>query len=270
MKKEYLARMFDIEGAEKVDILTLEHAFNYVHRGEFDVVLMRVEAQESVDFWWERQSELGLNRPEYYTGSRNKEITSSKPQRALGSECNARPKRYFNSARGVNSGLRQTPYYTFFERELNVKTLECDQDLEMRIASQCEYPPSTGKHFSFTPHANSNAYAHAGNCWPVKENCLQTAAFLTVESTTNTAGFRIWDYLPESRGELDEFIAMHEKDEGRALAFLQQFKSLEINPQEGDLCIFNCRKMHGIPSGNTLRKTIGSFFIKEDGWRIFN
>ncbi|KAF7787227.1 hypothetical protein PRUB_a4404 [Pseudoalteromonas rubra] len=269
MKRKYIARMFDTAGAERVDILTLEDAFNDVHDGEFDVVLLRVEAQESVDFWWEKHAEQGIGDNTYQAGINTTGMRLGKLQKASDDEYEARSQLYFDSAKAVNFALRQTPYFTFFERELNARTLEVEQDLEMLIASRHEYPPSTEKHFSSAPHANSISYARASKFWPVKESYPQTAAFLTVQNATNCAGFTMWDYSPASLGEVDEFSALYDKDKDRALAFLGQYSSIEINPSEGDLCVFNCRKMHGIQTCNALRKTIGSFFIKEDGWRMF-
>ncbi|ALU41744.1 hypothetical protein [Pseudoalteromonas rubra] len=268
--KEFKARIYDFDGTAKTDSLSLEHAFNLVHGGEYDVILLQVESQEGVELWWGKHDDLAMNGHRYHTGIMTSGMTLGKLQRATNEEYQATSELYFNSANVVNAALKQTPYFEFFEQGLSAKTLEVEPGREMLIASQREYPPSTEKNFSFAPHADSISYARANDSWPIKTSYPQTAAFITVQNAANEAGFVMWDYLPSSRSELDEFIALYGKDEAQGMEFLAQFESMEINPEVGELCIFNCRKMHGIQTCDTLRKTIGSFFIKKDGWRIFD
>jgi hypothetical protein len=267
----YRSKLYNIGGSVQEIELGLEQAFNYVHSGEVDVVLSKVLSSELADSWWADHESLKMNDHEYHGGITTSGMTLGKLQRASEDEYPARFDEYFSSAITVNAGLKTTQYYHFFEKELGTQTLFLDSGEEMLIASQREYPPSNEEQFSFAPHSDSISFSRARVSWPIQEKYKQTASFITIKNATNDAGFVIWDYIPESRAELDKFYSIYNEDPDKGMAFLNRHLSMEIHPEEGELCIFNCRKMHGIQTCNTLRRTIGSFFIRKDnGWKIFD
>lgn len=266
----YNTKLFNLSGAYSERKLSLEEAFDLVHSNSVDVILLNVDTPEEIGYWWGDDSSLAMNHHKYYQGIVTSGMTLGKLQRATHDEYPETAEKYFNSAKIVNSALTKTHYYKFFEHGLNARPLETDNGDELLIASQREYPPSNELYFSFPPHADSISYARAGESWPIKEYHKQTAAFITIQNATNSAGFVMWDYVPESRNKLDEFIHLYNENNNEAIDFLNQHEHMEIKPEVGQLCIFNCRKMHAIQTCDSLRKTIGSFFIKKDSWRIFD
>ncbi|MEM9523100.1 MAG: hypothetical protein AAF982_03765 [Pseudomonadota bacterium] len=267
---EYPIQILSTDGRRETGSASVSDAFDRVHAGEIDVILMTVADPDEIASWWGTHEKLGMNGHKYHPGITTSGMTLGKLQRASEEEYPERSGEYFRSASVVNPQFQKTEYFRFFERELDVRPMVLNGSGQMLIGSQREYPAASEIDFSFAPHSDSIAFARAADSWPIKTVYTQTAAFVTINNAENNAGFVMWDYAPRSRAELDEFYAIYDADNANGLAFLDRNNSIEVHPAAGELCIFNCRKMHGIQRCSSLRRTIGSFFIQDDGWRIFD
>lgn len=267
----YQSKLHTLDGQVSEMELGLEQAFNMVHQGEVEIILAKIQSEKTVAHWWGEHESLRINDHEHHPGIATSGMTLGKLQRVDEEGYSDKAEEYFSLANIVNEGLRTTEYFKFFERELKIKPVSLDDGRELLIASQREYPPSEETHFSFAPHSDSIAFARAKKSWPISKKYRQTASFITVQNASNSAGFVMWDYAPKSRVELDEFYCLYDENNEKGLDFLNQYKKVEIHPLPGELCIFNCKNMHGVQTCNTLRRTIGSFFIqKNGGWQIFD
>jgi hypothetical protein len=267
---QYPVQTLNVDGGRDTDSLTISDAFDLVHAGKYDVIIATIASGSEIEPWWDEHENLGMNGHKHHPGITTSGMTLGKLQRASEAEYPAKSGEYFKSASIVNPPFQETEYYKFFERELGVTPISIDSGEQMLIGSQREYPKTSEAEFSFAPHCDSIAFARASESWPIKTIPTQTAAFVTVKNAENNAGFVMWDVAPKSRAELDEFYAIYDDDNANGIAFLDQNKSIEVHPTAGELCIFNCRKMHGIQRCSSTRRTIGSFFIQDDGWRIFD
>ncbi len=265
--KKYNAEILNFDGTNESTSLSISESLSYLESDKANVVLLDILSDTVAESWWQDKNFPDLNSHKFHTSLRATGITLGQLQRTEGCNFVKKMDQYFESSKNLNKGLKKTKFIEFLSQEANATTYKLNDEREFMLATKRSYPRYTGdKPFSFAPHCDVISFARDPELWPLEEPKKQYGVFLTIQGAVNESAFTLWDHKPASREELDKISKEYEKNHN--VGILNQSQSISVVTKPGQLCLFNSRALHAIDKCESERRTIGTFLINNNGWKI--
>lgn len=252
----------------KTDVsVTIDDCFRLIRDGRFVAITINLLAQEEIEHWWEDPGfPQSPGNPHHHAPLRIASPTLGPLQRTHPSDFSSSLASYFAYAKVANQLLRKTRFVNLLMKELSADVYKVGEWGELLLATRREYYPNTETEYSFEPHVDAVNFGLDDKTWPIKKDYDQISALLTIESAQNNSGIVMWNRRPTTRAQLNEWIGEY-RETGRISA-LSGVDSLTMTPGEGQLLIFSSRHLHAVEACQSTRRTIGTFLVWDEGWKI--
>ena len=267
MSRTFDATLISFAGRVPAAAMTIEDCFRCVHDGKAVAILLDLLPPGEREDWWH---DPGF--PETPASPHNHApLVIASPtlgplQRANSIEFPAKLASYFAYAKLANQSLRKTRFVSLFMRELDADAYRVGEWGELLLATMREFMPNNKTEFSFEPHVDAISFGVDPSSWPIRRDYEQISALLTIETARNSPGIVVWDRRPSTRVELNQWIAEY-RSTGR-IGAVDGAERFTVSPGDGQLLIFSSRQLHAVEACQSTRRTLGTFLVWDDGWKI--
>lgn len=268
-QKIFNTEVLTFDGNIKKNSLTISSIFSQVKNHQIAAALIDVASMNEIEDWWNDKGFPEMKSHLYHKALNATGMTLGQLQRSSKEDLIKNIADYFSHSAISNMGMKNTKFIKLFKKELGAEVLKIGGWSEFMLATKREYPPFSGDAFSFAPHCDCIDFGRNSEHWPFKYDTQQIGAFITIQKSSNEAGFKLWNIQPSSRNQLDNWAS--EYSESKKIEALNKITSITVKPKSGQLCVFNSKNLHAVEQCSSTRLTIGTFLIElADGWKILH
>ena len=267
MSRTFDATVISFAGRECAREMTIADCFTRVRDGDAVAILLDLLPPEEREDWWCDPGfpETPVNRHNHAP------LVIASPtlgplQRAQSGDFAAKFASYFAYAKLANQSLRKTRFVGLLMAELGADAYRVGEWGELLLATRREFTPNNESEFSFEPHVDAISFGVDPKSWPIRRDYEQISALLTIETARNAPGIIVWNRKPATRVELNEWIAEY-RSTGKITA-VEQVQRFTVAAGDGQLLIFSSRHLHVVEACRTTRRTLGTFLVWDEGWKI--
>ncbi|NNG05497.1 MAG: hypothetical protein HKM95_15545 [Inquilinus sp.] len=267
MRQTREATVYSFNGVEDGVPLDMPQAFESIACSERVAVQFDLLNAQELEHWW---GDDGFPRtPE--RGHNHAPLTIASPtlgplQRASEEDYSAKLASYFAYAKLANRDLRRTRFVRLFIDELGAEAYQIGEWGELLMATRRLFLENRDTEYSFEPHVDAINFGVNPGTWLIKKDYEQISALLTISGASNHAGIVFWDKRPKHRVELNSWIKEY-RETGRIRA-IEHVATFTATPSAGQLLLFSSRYLHAVEACLSQRRTLGTFLVWEEGWRL--